>query len=162
MRRLLLATAILFAAVAARADGTTINVDSRGVAIDGYDTVSYFQPTGVRRGKEEHSTVWQGATWWFSTPENLALFVAEPERYAPQYGGWCAFALSEGEFASDTDPREGYTVVDGRLYLNWSRRVKMRWEPDAAERIPVSDVNWPAIEAQLLDGTAKLSLLPED
>ena len=163
MTKLLAALALVaLGATAARADGTVINVDSDGVAIDGYDTVAYFQPAGARRGSPDFQTTWQGATWYFANAENLALFEADPEAWAPQYGGWCAYALSEGEYASDTDPGEAFTVLDGRLYLNWSRRVKMRWEGEASDRLIVSEQTWPVVEQQLRDGTARISLLPED
>jgi len=154
--------ALLLLAGPVLAGGTAINVDSRGVAIDGYDTVAFFTPQGATRGKPEFQAEWNGAVWYFASAENRDAFLAEPGRYAPQYGGWCAYALSEGEYASDTEPREAYTVVEGRLYLNWSRQVKRLWERSAAERIGVADGNWPAVERQLHDGTAEVKLLPED
>jgi YHS domain-containing protein len=161
MRLLVAALVAVLLALPAAADGTTINVDAHGVAIDGYDPVAYFKPSGALHGKPEFRAEWQGATWYFVNADNRDAFLAEPEHYAPQYGGWCAYALSQGEYASDTDPREAFTVIDGKLYMNWSRQVKRNWERDALRYIDIADDNWPVVERQLLDGTARVSLHPE-
>jgi YHS domain-containing protein len=161
MKLLIAMVAVMALAVPAVAGETTVNVNSEGVAIDGYDPVAYHQPSGALHGKSEFQTEWQGAVWYFANAENRDAFLADPDRYAPQYGGWCAFALSQGEYASDTDPSEAFTVIEGKLYLNWSRQVKRNWERDAAHHIEVADQNWPTVEQQLSDGTARITLLPE-
>ena len=147
----------VFAGLQARAAETAVNVNNEGVAIDGYDTVSYFTPVGARRGKAEFHTEWAGAVWYFATAENLAAFESDPERYTPQFGGWCAFALSTGHFASDVDPREAFTLRDDKLYLNWSRRVKRRWLNEVEDNIATADSNWPVVRQQLLDDEAAIS-----
>ncbi|MDX1574891.1 MAG: YHS domain-containing (seleno)protein [Kiloniellales bacterium] len=136
---------------------TAINVNGEGVAIDGYDTVSYFTPVGARRGKAEFQAEWAGALWYFATAENLAAFESDPERYAPQFGGWCAFALSTGHYASDVDPREAFTLRGDKLYLNWSRRVKHRWLRAVEDNIATAESNWPVVRQQLLDDEAAIS-----
>ncbi len=136
---------------------TAVNVNSEGVAIDGYDTVSYFTPVGARRGKPDFQAEWAGAIWHFATAEILAAFESEPERYAPQFGGWCAFALSTGHYASDVDPREAFTLRDDKLYLNWSRRVKQRWLREVEDNIATAESNWPVVRQQLFDDEAAIS-----
>ena len=148
---------IVLATTGAGAEDTAINVDDEGVAISGYDPVAYFHGTGAMRGEPRFEASWRDAVWRFANADNLSLFLADPERYAPQYGGWCAYALSQGQYAAEVDAREAYTVRDGKLYLNWSRRVKTRWERDVERRIATADGNWPIVEQQLLDGTARIS-----
>ncbi len=153
----LLAVVAAAAGPPAQAAETAVNVNGEGVALDGYDSVSYFTPAGARRGRTEFQTQWDGALWYFATAENLAAFQANPERYAPQFGGWCAFALSTGHYASDVDPREAYTLRDGKLYLNWSRRVKHRWLREVEDNIATAESNWPVVRQQLLDDEAAIS-----
>lgn len=114
-----------------------------GIAVDGSDVVGYFKMSAPTVGKAEISHDWMGATWQFSSEENKALFVADPEAYAPQYGGYCAYAVSENYTAS-TVP-DAWTIVDGKLYLNFSRRIRRRWERDIPGRIAAADMNWPAV-----------------
>jgi hypothetical protein len=161
MRLMAAALVGILLALPAIADETPINVDAQGVAIDGYDAVAYFKPSGALHGKPDIQAEWQGAIWYFVNADNRDAFLADPERYAPQYGGWCAFALSQGEYASDTDPGEAFTVVDGKLYMNWSRQVKRNWERDALAHIEVANENWPAVERHLRDGIQSVSLHPD-
>ena len=119
--------------------------------------LTFFPFPGARRGKPEFQAEWGGAVWHFATAENLAAFESEPERYAPQFGGWCAFALSTGHYASDVDPREAFTLRDDKLYLNWSRRVKQRWLRDVEDNIATAESNWPAVRQQLFDDEAAIS-----
>jgi hypothetical protein len=86
---------------------------------------------------------WQGAAWRFASAENRERFEADPVAYAPQYGGWCAWAVAEGYTAS-TVP-EAWKIVDGRLYLNYSRGVQRRWERDIPGNIARADANWPGV-----------------
>jgi hypothetical protein len=88
-----------------------------------------------------------GANWRFASAENRDRFAADPERYAPQYGGYCAYAVSEGTTA-DIDP-EAWKVVDGKLYLNLSKDVQKLWEQDIPGYIEKADANWPEIRAGL-------------
>ena len=89
------------------------------------------------------ATKYQGATWHFASAENRDLFAASPEAYAPQYGGYCAYAVGNGYTASITP--EAWAVVGGKLYLNYSKGVKRRWESKRAEYIRTGDANWPGV-----------------
>ncbi|WP_342078388.1 YHS domain-containing (seleno)protein [Yoonia sp. SS1-5] len=114
-----------------------------GIAIDGTDPVAYFKQGAPVAGDPTITHDWEGATWQFSSAENRDLFAADPAAYAPQYGGYCAYAVSEGYTAS-TVP-EAWRIVDGKLYLNYSRRIQRRWERDIPGRIAAGDRNWPTV-----------------
>lgn len=120
---------------------------SWGTAIDGYDAVAYFTEGQPVEGDKEFSHDWKGATWRFSSAVNRDLFAANPDKYAPQYGGYCAYAVSQGYTAS-TEP-DAWSIVDGKLYLNYSKSVRTRWEQDTAGYIADADTNWPGIETGL-------------
>lgn len=114
-----------------------------GKAIRGYDPVAYFTQGKPVRGSDAHAHGWNGAEWHFSSEENRAAFAADPEAYAPQYGGYCAWAVAEGYTAS-VDP-DAWRIVDGKLYLNYSRGVQRRWERDVPGNITRADANWPEV-----------------
>lgn len=112
-------------------------------AVKGYDTVSYFQGDGIPvKGNKDFQTEWRGATWLFSSASNLALFTADPEKYAPQYGGYCAWALAHGSLAKG-DPKV-YNLQDGKLYLNYDRGIQKKWLPRKDELIIKADAEYPA------------------
>ena len=110
------------------------------VAIKGYDTVSYFKEGKAVKGDKAFAFQWHGANWYFSNKENRDLFAATPGKYAPQYGGYCAWAMSTGRKAH-TDP-EVWKIVDGKLYLNCSRDAFIKWEADIPGNIIKADANW--------------------
>jgi YHS domain-containing protein len=114
-----------------------------GVAIDGYDPVAYFTLGKPVAGSRAHALEWNGATWRFATPEHLAAFRAEPERYAPQYGGYCSYAVANG-YTAGIDPA-AWKIVDGKLYLNYSRKVQATWSEDIPGNIARADANWPKL-----------------
>ena len=114
-----------------------------GGAIRGYDPVAYFTEGRPVRGKSAHRLEWMGATWYFASAKNRESFEAKPEKYAPRYGGYCAWAVSQGYTAS-TDP-DAWSIVEGALYLNYSLGVKKQWEQDIPGNIAKADVNWPKI-----------------
>ncbi len=114
-----------------------------GLAIRGYDPVAYFTEGAPRRGSAEHSVQWGGAEWRFASAANRDAFLADPDAYAPQYGGYCAWAVSQGYTAS-IDP-EAWAIVEGRLYLNYSARIQRRWASDIPGHIAAADTNWPAL-----------------
>ncbi|MEO0948422.1 MAG: YHS domain-containing (seleno)protein, partial [Cyanobacteria bacterium J06641_5] len=116
-----------------------------GIAIRGYDTVSYFTEGQPVEGSSEFTYFWRGAAWRFSSAENLALFASNPESYAPQYGGYCAQALSDGALAS-TIP-EAWKIVNGKLYLNYSSQAQQEWESDIPGKIARADGFWPNVLA---------------
>ncbi|MEQ8664954.1 MAG: YHS domain-containing (seleno)protein [Rhodospirillales bacterium] len=118
-----------------------------GAAIRGYDAVAYFTENKPVEGDVAFAHDWNGATWLFSSAANRDAFAADPGRYAPQYGGYCAYAVSEG-YTAPTDPA-AWSIVDDRLFLNYSRSVQSRWSGNAQTRIRAGDANWPEIEAGL-------------
>lgn len=124
-----------------RAEGPPVYTNSAtGIAINGYDPVSYFTVGEPVAGRTEFSAEWGGAPWHFASAENRELFLADPERYAPQYGGWCAFAMAQSSYAP-TIP-EAWTVRDGKLYLNFSGGVRDQWLSDADHLISRADAYW--------------------
>lgn len=114
-----------------------------GLALGGYDPVSYHQDGQPTRGKPEFETEWMNASWRFSSAENLAAFTADPERYAPAYGGYCAFAVSKGSLQPG-DPKI-WRIVDDRLYLNLSPSTQAKWEADIPGSVASADQNWPQL-----------------
>lgn len=116
---------------------------SWGVAIKGTDPVAYFTEGRPIEGSKSFTHRYDGAEFRFASAENRDLFAANPEKYAPQYGGYCAWAVSLGYTAS-TVP-EAFTIVDGKLYLNYSLRVRSQWEADRDNRIRLGDQNWPEV-----------------
>lgn len=112
-------------------------------AIRGYDPVAYFVMGEPTPGKSKYSSKWQGAIYKFSSADNLAQFKSDPERYAPQYGGYCAYAVSKGATAT-TDP-EAWTIVNGKLYLNFSPAIKQRWSKDIQGNISSANKHWPGV-----------------
>lgn len=120
-------------------------VDNSGLAIRGTDPVAYFTQGGPVTGSAEFVYTWSNATWQFASAENRELFVANPEQYAPQYGGFCAWAVSQG-YTAAIDPN-AWKIVNGKLYLNYSRGVQRRWERDIPGNISQGNVNWPSVLA---------------
>jgi YHS domain-containing protein len=120
-----------------------VNETSSGLAIHGYDPVAYFEDGRPVKGDAAIGHEWQGATWLFATREHRDTFAADPEKYAPQYGGYCAKAVSENTTA-DIDPAS-WSIVGGKLYLNYSPKIKKLWEQDPAGRITRGDANWPGL-----------------
>ncbi len=118
-----------------------------GVAIDGYDPVAYFTEGKPVEGSSDHVFEWMDAEWHFANAEHRAMFAADPETYAPAYGGYCAWAVSQG-YTADIDP-DAWRIVDGRLYLNYSRDIQKRWETDIVGHIRAGDANWPEIKSEL-------------
>lgn len=140
----------------AQANSPTIEVQNKGIpeiytdpksddnlAIRGYDTVAYFTEGKPVKGKASFQYVWKGATWQFSSAENRQQFQTNPEAFAPQYGGYCAKALSEGNLASSIP--DAWKIVAGKLYLNYSREVQQQWLQDVANNIKLADSKWPKI-----------------
>lgn len=116
-------------------------------AVRGYDVVAYFTQSKPVEGKRNISHRWNDAEWRFATAENRDLFAANPEKYAPQYGGWCAWAVSQG-YTAPIDP-QAWRIVDGKLYLNYSKSVQRQWAEDVPGNITKGDGNWPGIKQEL-------------
>ncbi len=118
-----------------------VNTSPDGLAIKGYDPVAYVTEGRAVPGLAEHEYQWQGAVWRFATTEHKAMFERNPERYTPRYGGYCAYAVSQGKTA-DIDP-EAWSIVDEKLYLNLNKDVRGLWEKDRNAYIRLADKNWP-------------------
>ncbi len=123
--------------------GKPINANRSGVAIKGYDPVAYFKDSAPAKGSASYNTTWMEVKWFFVNQENLDTFKANPEKYAPQYGGYCAWAVSQGSTAN-IDPK-AFKVVDDKLYLNYSLKIQKKWERDIPGNITKADANWPGV-----------------
>lgn len=114
-----------------------------GIAIKGYDPVAYFFQNKAVQGSDSYSFDWSGSKWKFISQANLDSFKIAPEKYAPQYGGYCAYGCSENHKAP-TDPN-AFTIVGNKLYLNYSLKVKEFWLKDTVGKIKAADAYWPAL-----------------
>jgi len=121
-----------------------VYTDRHGLAIRGYDPVAYHKQGRPLEGSAQYEFVWKGATWRFASAAHRDLFKADPARYAPRYGGYCAWAVSQGYTAS-VDPENAWRIVDGKLYLNYNAAVKKKWEADIPGHIQKADANWPGV-----------------
>ncbi|MCT8159858.1 YHS domain-containing (seleno)protein [Pseudoruegeria sp. SHC-113] len=114
-----------------------------GVAINGYDPVAYFNESQPVKGAAAHAVSYKGATWHFASDRNKAAFEADPEAFAPKYGGYCAYAVSKGGTAT-TSP-DAWTIHEGRLYLNYNTTVRGIWSEDIPGNVAKADANWPKV-----------------
>jgi YHS domain-containing protein len=112
-------------------------------AIRGTDPVAYFTEGQPVEGSEDFTSEYMGALWAFASAENKALFDADPAAYAPQFGGYCAYAVSQG-YTAPTVP-EAWHIEDGKLYLNFSLGVQRRWAQDIPGNIAKGEANWPSV-----------------
>lgn len=145
---LLAALPLAFAAAPAMARTTPVYVGVEGgrIAVGGYDALSYFEGDGVPvKGAAEFAVEHGGALFHFANAANAARFAANPEAFAPQYGGHCAWAMSRGYLAPG-DPL-AYSLVDGKLYLNFNHEVKAKWDLDRAGYIAAAEKNWAELPA---------------
>jgi len=117
-----------------------------GKAVKGYDVVAYFTQGKPVEGSSDHEVEWNGATWRFASAEHKNLFAKEPRKYAPQYGGFCAFGVSRG-YTVGIEP-DAWKIVDGKLYLNYNRDVQVEWMKDIPGYIAKANANWPKIVAE--------------
>ena len=112
-------------------------------AVQGYDVVAYFDQGKPIKGQDQYSTEWKGAEWYFASAGHLEAFSADPERYAPQYGGYCAWAVAHNSTAVG-DPHQ-WSIVDDRLYLNYNAEFHQKWARRKAELIEKGNENWPGL-----------------
>lgn len=140
----LTAAPVVFATPAAFADKAPVYTGTfSNVAVEGHDAVAYFTDGKPVKGSKTFKTTYNGAEFRFATAENLATFEAEPAKYAPQYGGYCAWAVSQGYTAKgDADH---WAIVDGKLYLNYNKKVQDTWNKDRAGFIQKADTEWPTV-----------------
>lgn len=113
-------------------------------AIQGYDPVAYFKIAMPVKGRPEYTYKWKDATWYFSSQENLHEFKANPESFAPQFGGYCAYGMAEGHKAP-TSP-DAWTILENKLYLNYNKNVKELWDKDRPGYIEKAKKNWPTVK----------------
>ncbi len=137
----ILGAGLLLSPVAASAAPDAVFTSWRdNVAAEGYDVVSFFSGK-PQLGKMEFSTRYEGADWFFTNRANKDLFLTNPELFAPQYGGYCAWAIAKGKLAPGS--AEHWHVEDGRLYFNYNARIKRRWDKKRAKFIENADTRWP-------------------
>ncbi len=126
-----------------------INQTLAGVAIRGYDPVAYFTDGHAVKGSDEFAYEWLGAVWYFASAERREVFAADPVKYAPQYGGYCASAMVDGQ-AATADP-EAWRIVDSKLYLIFSQGGLLSWSNNAPEKIEKADARWEQLRADLTE-----------
>ncbi|MBL0182697.1 MAG: YHS domain-containing protein [Chitinophagaceae bacterium] len=122
------------------------NLDN-GIAIQGYDPVAYFTENKAIKGKKDMAVYHQGVTYYFSSPGNKELFKANPSKYEPEYGGWCAYAMGEKGEKVSVDP-ETFKILNGKLYLFYNRfftNTLKDWNKNEASLKSKADVNWPKL-----------------
>jgi len=128
-------------ALSRAADNPPVAMNESGLAIQGYDAVAYFTEGKPVLGDPAYSFDWQGATWQFASAAQRDAFAADPERYAPQFGGYCAYAVTQGH-AAPASP-EVWSITDGKLYLNLGPGVQSLWQEDLKGNIARAANNWP-------------------
>jgi hypothetical protein len=143
MRRLAIVFLFVLTNVMVNAQKAEVFSTSAG-AIKGYDPVAYFTVGKPVKGDPKISFRWNDADWYFSSQANLDAFKSSPEQHAPQFGGYCAYGVSDNHKAP-TEP-DAWTIVDGKLYLNYNSEVKSVWNKDRADHIKKANELWPAIK----------------
>ena len=128
---------------------TKIGFFGTDFVIGGYDVVAYFTEDAAVKGSEKIEHTWKDSRWLFSSEEHKALFVANPEKYAPQYGGYCAWAVAHDDTAK-IDP-EQFSIIDGKLFLNYNAKIQKKWVKDTPKYIKDADNNWPVLLEDLLE-----------
>jgi YHS domain-containing protein len=121
----------------------TLQFSTENGAIDGYDPVSYFTDDRAERGTADLTAIWNGAVWHFTSNAHRELFTANPEKYAPQYGGYCALGMAHGGDVP-TNP-EAWTIHDGKLYLNMIKEVATTWRYNPDKLVKRADLKWKAL-----------------
>lgn len=116
------------------------------LAIKGYDPVAYFTAGKPTPGSAQHEMIWRDAKWRFASAEHRALFLKQPEKYVPQYGGYCALGVAFGKKV-EIDP-QAWTIVDDRLYLNYDKAIRDKWRTERTAMIKAADEKWKEVEAQ--------------
>jgi YHS domain-containing protein len=148
-RRLIFAAALIGAVIGAGGLWTAkspalaqdVNADRDGLAIYGYDPVAYFTRAKATPGAASLTATHEGATYRFASEEHRRLFLADPAKYVPVYGGFCAYGVSQG-YKVKIDP-EAFRIVDGRVYLNYDKSIGEKWAKDIPGYIRAANRNWP-------------------
>lgn len=142
LQRIILLIYLLFSSASFALDPVQTGYFS-SEAIKGYDSVAYFTENKAVKGNSDFSFEYNGATWLFASQENLGLFKGSPEAYSPQYGGYCAYAVSQGTTASIKP--ELFTIHKGKLYLNYNQKINKQWSESKDSFIIDADKNWPKL-----------------
>lgn len=148
IKRILLAVSLIIGGTfAATADDPIYTGTFSSKAVGGYDTVAYFTEGKPVKGSKDFTTKYMGAEWRFASQENLNLFLADPAKYAPQYGGYCAWAMGGADngtrgFTAKGDP-EVWKIVDSKLYLNYDKSISEKWHTDIPGFIEKADRFYP-------------------
>ena len=140
------ATAVLVTVFLATSTWAGEFFEKEGAALRGYDVVAYFNDNKPIKGSAEHNAEYKGSMFHFVSKANRDAFVADPAKYAPQYGGFCAFGMSGG-YKAATEPA-AFTIVEGKLYLNDNRDVQKQWSADIPGFVIKADKNWPSVSTQ--------------
>ena len=149
------ATAAIFAVAAIAGAVSGLANDSvntgyfGGVAIMGYDTVAYFTDGKAVKGSEEFAYEWLGTPWFFASKKHQEMFMSEPAKYAPQFGGYCAGEVAQtGSVTINIDP-EAWAIIGGKLYLAYSKEFMAEFKAHPSDLLAKAEANWPAVETQL-------------
>lgn len=129
---------------AVKQTGGEYNTLYAGLGAKGYDVVAYFDQGKPVQGTASHEAVYGGVTWRFANMKHRDMFEANPEKYAPQYGGFCSWGAANGKLF-DVDPVNGWTIVDGKLYLNFNADLNKTFKNEAAKLIPKANMNWESL-----------------
>jgi hypothetical protein len=146
MRKVLGPAIALVTFCSAAVAGELMNAEPGGLAVKGYDVVAYFTAGAPTPGNPDIEHVWRDVRWRFSSVDNRAAFAAEPNRYAPRYGGFCAGGIALGQ-TSQIDP-EAFVIVDGKLYLNFDKATATELKENPDKIIESADLEWKKLNAQ--------------
>ncbi len=142
MKGLALVLLFLISACTQKSNTSEVFATSEG-AIQGYDPVAYFTDSKPVKGTSEHVYSYLDQSWHFVSKEHLELFKSNPEKYVPQFGGYCAYGMSRG-YKAQTDP-DAWTIAEGKLYLNYNLEVRATWNANQTELINKANANWPTV-----------------
>lgn len=149
MRKLFIFFVLLFSLNATLFAQESVIYQTEEGAIKGYDPVAYFKDNKAVKGLAELNCEWNGAKWYFTTKENLKAFEKTPEKFAPQYGGYCAFGYSQGTGHPAPIEPTAFSVIDGKLYLNYNQKVQEMWNKDKPAFITKANENYKAQQMKI-------------
>jgi YHS domain-containing protein len=145
--RLFSACTVLLTVISVNAE-SAVNIDKSGVILQGYDAISYFKSSEPQLGSSKISTAYGGATYLFASEANKQEFLKDPKKYAPQFGGWCAYAVADSKAKVEVDPKS-FVIQDGRLLLFYNgifASTRSKWQKDPKTFLKAADANWPEVE----------------
>lgn len=148
MTKTLLLISAFMASVCFAADTQPKNLDKNGVILKGFDPVSYFNDKEPQKGNDKIRTTYEGATYLFANEKNKEEFLKNPAKYAPAYGGWCAYAVADSKSKVDIDPKK-FVIENGKLlvfYDGWLGHTREKWLKDPKGLYQKAEANWPEVE----------------